>query len=900
SSSSSSLPRSSPETPTTPPSGQAPAKRQRHSYRKGGEVLYIAEGVAQAALGLVRDPVRGAQADGARGLVRGLGSGVFGVVLKPAKGVAKAGANAYTGVRIGVSKAGRVVVGGSRSGNGGAGSSASKTPQGEAEVGHFSEGGSSRGNNRPRQGREQAQQSLPSSSYCGTAAAAAAAPTSVAGGEARRVGGGGLERLVAAGNLAPEDASEAAVFGDTGTAVGARPMSRWKASGRGAGGAAGGGKHGPGGNTLGGTGGAGTRSASSVGFYSRLPPFDGLVVGVAVVPIVVASVFLLASVELSSGNRSASEGYREAGHGNEGRAPPTYCSSSYSERVDGDGDGADAAEVMALACADGAGLVAYLEVMLESSILCAVWEVMFAVQRVLRWTAGKEATSRAVWLRLRLLSSRPLRLIVICCGCLLFCRRPLLPLWCVALYDVLRRALDLRRGRQMRRMSLRPGETAILAQALALWAVDACAYTIQKLWVVESMPWEEVVPRIPARSGYMVVVQTGLIGTLGTGLAMMLIDQLTPAAWRSRGHSWQNVILTYGALIGSIAAWLTCWTTPLLGSSAIPWVLLYALGYPDPTAAAERAGQAIQSQAANHAAAGGWSATVVAARFSAALQWALSDLKSSAMMGAEEAGGVAREGMSGSRPLLVAGWVLALAVCVPLVPQLSKRFAMLRSKTSSRKLFHLLATAMFLPGLFASERDFLSLALGVAFGVMLALEFLRCADCPPMAAVLDRYYGRFLDGRDGGVLIVTHLFLLLGCAVPVWLSGLTSNRFGDVVDGVGLLPYAGVIVLGVGDAMGAVVGCRVGRLNWPSSRRTLEGSAAVFTTTLGSLLLVAWVLAWQESGKKDGSAGIEWRAVATNLAWPVALSTLMEAFTTQVDNLILPCVLFSCLALRQA
>ncbi|CAM9230494.1 unnamed protein product, partial [Hapterophycus canaliculatus] len=79
----------------------------------GGEVLYIAEGVAQAAMGLIRDPVRGAQADGARGLVRGLGSGVFGVVLKPAKGVAKAGVNAYTGVRMGVSKAGRVVVGGS-------------------------------------------------------------------------------------------------------------------------------------------------------------------------------------------------------------------------------------------------------------------------------------------------------------------------------------------------------------------------------------------------------------------------------------------------------------------------------------------------------------------------------------------------------------------------------------------------------------------------------------------------------------------------------------------------------------------------------------------------------------------------------------------------------------------
>lgn len=113
-----------PAPPTTP----TPARRQRHHhhYRKGGEVLFIAEGVAQAAVGIIRDPVRGAQADGARGLVRGIGSGVFGVVLKPVKGVAKAGVNAYTGVRIGVTKAGRVVVGSSRGGSTSAPSSESK------------------------------------------------------------------------------------------------------------------------------------------------------------------------------------------------------------------------------------------------------------------------------------------------------------------------------------------------------------------------------------------------------------------------------------------------------------------------------------------------------------------------------------------------------------------------------------------------------------------------------------------------------------------------------------------------------------------------------------------------------------------------------------------------------
>lgn len=111
----------------------APAKRQRHHhhYRKGGEVLYIAEGVAQAAVGLVRDPVRGAQADGAKGLVKGLGSGVLGVVLKPVKGVAKAGVNAYTGVRIGAGRVGRVVVGGGGGGSRGGGTS---TPSSASKV----------------------------------------------------------------------------------------------------------------------------------------------------------------------------------------------------------------------------------------------------------------------------------------------------------------------------------------------------------------------------------------------------------------------------------------------------------------------------------------------------------------------------------------------------------------------------------------------------------------------------------------------------------------------------------------------------------------------------------------------------------------------------------------------
>lgn len=78
---------------------------RKRPYRAGGEVLYIAEGVAEAMVGILRDPIRGAQGEGARGLVKGITSGVVGMVARPAKGVARAGQNAYTGLRIGVARA---------------------------------------------------------------------------------------------------------------------------------------------------------------------------------------------------------------------------------------------------------------------------------------------------------------------------------------------------------------------------------------------------------------------------------------------------------------------------------------------------------------------------------------------------------------------------------------------------------------------------------------------------------------------------------------------------------------------------------------------------------------------------------------------------------------------------
>lgn len=68
------------------------------------------------------------------------------------------------------------------------------------------------------------------------------------------------------------------------------------------------------------------------------------------------------------------------------------------------------------------------------------------------------------------------------------------------------------------------------------------------------------------------------------------------------------------------------------------------------------------------------------------------------------------------------------------------------------------------------------------------------------------------------------------------------------------------------------MGSLVGRLHWPGSRRTLEGSAAVFLSSLLALVLLSHL--------EDGGPG--WGDATASLAWPVTIATLMEAFTSQV------------------
>ncbi len=83
----------------------------------------------------------------------------------------------------------------------------------------------------------------------------------------------------------------------------------------------------------------------------------------------------------------------------------------------------------------------------------------------------------------------------------------------------------------------------------------------------------------------------------------------------------------------------------------------------------------------------------------------------------------------------------------------------------------------------------------------------------------------------------------LGCAALPPFSRLATHwrGLGDGDDGTDahfLLPYLGVLLVGLGDSFASLAGMYLGRIKWPHTKKTVEGTmAAVAVVLLAGLLL---------------------------------------------------------------
>jgi dolichol kinase len=214
-----------------------------------------------------------------------------------------------------------------------------------------------------------------------------------------------------------------------------------------------------------------------------------------------------------------------------------------------------------------------------------------------------------------------------------------------------------------------------------------------------------------------------------------------------------------------------------------------------------------------------------------------------------------------------------------------------------RKVFHGMMVAMFLPTIFV-DPPFIALAFALILSIFLLLDLFRASQLPPISKPLTYFLAPYVDGRDHrGPIIVSHVFLLIGCAIPLWLSLAATPRDGirpfggwDAMNR-DMSMVSGVVCVGMGDAAASLIGRRYGRRRWPwSGGKSLEGSLAFAVAVVVGL---AAARAWLLLGGWDGDSGDKWAVTLGKASIAAAISSLTEAVLTGGnDNVIVPVILW--------
>ena len=226
-------------------------------------------------------------------------------------------------------------------------------------------------------------------------------------------------------------------------------------------------------------------------------------------------------------------------------------------------------------------------------------------------------------------------------------------------------------------------------------------------------------------------------------------------------------------------------------------------------------------------------------------------------------------------------WGLVLIASTPLTMKLCKwveadEAMKKRRVVLARKFFHFVAVILFTPITWI-DSDMMALSYAIATTLLMILEIVRCysfgEEHGSISLSLNSFYTIFLDEKDSlaadGGLAITHITLIVGCAMPLWVTQIV-NVTDESNLLVHLLPFVGVLVLGIGDSAGAIAGIKFGSHPWPGgSSRTLEGSLCMFVSMFALLYFVGF-----DDLFKVGTV--------------LAIVTLFEASTSQIDNLCLP------------
>lgn len=142
-----------------------------------------------------------------------------------------------------------------------------------------------------------------------------------------------------------------------------------------------------------------------------------------------------------------------------------------------------------------------------------------------------------------------------------------------------------------------------------------------------------------------------------------------------------------------------------------------------------------------------------------------------------------------------------------------------------------------------------------------------------ISSIIEQIFERFRDEKDQGILTLTHIYLLVGCSSPIWLT------FGSKLTQP-LLLVSGVITVGIGDSFASIGGTYFGKHKWYKSNKSIEGTLSSFVSQMCAYIILNYYF----NGTNAQLTNVELLAYTM-----ISLSSsLYETFTKQIDNLMLP------------
>lgn len=150
-------------------------------------------------------------------------------------------------------------------------------------------------------------------------------------------------------------------------------------------------------------------------------------------------------------------------------------------------------------------------------------------------------------------------------------------------------------------------------------------------------------------------------------------------------------------------------------------------------------------------------------------------------------------------------------------------------------------------------------------------QYFRISRMWLVSGLLNQCVNSFRDEKDAGILTLTHMYLLIGVSLPLWLLPAGNP--------VSLPTFSGVIAIGFGDTAASIVGSHFGRHKWSGSEKSIEGSVAAVVAQILSSILIGMYL--------NPNVSMTF-AELTAITIISMIVSLIEAKTSEIDNLTLP------------